>query len=214
MALETITPPEPIYRIGRRPDAWQPPDWSQASPDGTFGHRFDDPKSFYRVLYASSQPVACFVETLACYRSDPALLDELNAIDGDNDFSPAGQVPPDWTESRVLGSAIARGDAYAEVTGAEWITFLRRKLLAECLRLGIGDFDARVVKAPQRRITQLASRMVFESGYKGICYRSRYGDQFENWALFEPFLLKDAQSSAIAKDHPALSEAARILGLR
>jgi len=42
MALETKTPPQPIYRIGRRPDAWRPPDWSRASPDGTFGNRFDD----------------------------------------------------------------------------------------------------------------------------------------------------------------------------
>jgi hypothetical protein len=40
MAVETKTPPQPIYRIGRRPDAWRPPDWSRASADGTFGNRF------------------------------------------------------------------------------------------------------------------------------------------------------------------------------
>jgi hypothetical protein len=45
MAVETKTPPQPIYRIGRRPDAWRPPDWSRASADGTFGNRFDDPES-------------------------------------------------------------------------------------------------------------------------------------------------------------------------
>lgn len=213
MALETRIPPRPIYRIGRLPDAWQPPDWSQASPDGTFGNRFDDPKSFYRVLYASSKPVACFIETLAWYRPDLPLLKELNAIDGENDFSPIGQVPPEWNERRLLGSAVAFGDAYAEIAGAEWITLLRRELLADCLRLGIKDIDASVLKGSQRPITQLASRTVFEHEYKGICYRSRYGDQFENWALFEPFLLKDTHSSAIAKDHPALLEAAKILGL-
>lgn len=32
-----------IYRIGRRPDPWQYPDWSRANPDGTFGNRFDYP---------------------------------------------------------------------------------------------------------------------------------------------------------------------------
>ena len=56
MALETKTPPQPIYRVGRQPDAWRPPDWSRASADGTFGNRFDDPESYYRVLYASKAP--------------------------------------------------------------------------------------------------------------------------------------------------------------
>jgi len=88
MALETKTPPQPIYRIGRQPDAWRPPDWSRASADGTFGNRFDDPESYYRVLYASSQEVSCFIETLARYRPDLTLLAELEAIEGDNDFFP------------------------------------------------------------------------------------------------------------------------------
>ena len=68
MALETKTPPQPIYRIGRRPDAWRPPDWSRASADGTFGNRFDDPESYYRVLYASSHEVSCSIETPALTR--------------------------------------------------------------------------------------------------------------------------------------------------
>ena len=54
--LEGKTPPETIYRIGRKPDPWQPPDWSRANPDGTFGNRFDDPEGYYRVLYAASRP--------------------------------------------------------------------------------------------------------------------------------------------------------------
>jgi hypothetical protein len=46
VALETTTPPQLIHRIGRQPDAWQAPDWSRASSDGTFGNRFDDPESY------------------------------------------------------------------------------------------------------------------------------------------------------------------------
>ena len=30
-----------IYRLGRKPDPWAPPDWASAGPDGTFGNRFD-----------------------------------------------------------------------------------------------------------------------------------------------------------------------------
>ena len=55
--------PDTIYRIARRPDPWQPPDWSRANPDGTFGNRFDDPEGYYRVIYASSQKLSCFLET-------------------------------------------------------------------------------------------------------------------------------------------------------
>ena len=68
--------PGVIYRLGRRPDPWAPPDWASAGPDGAFGNRFDDPDATYRVLYASSQRLGCFVETLARFRIDPTLLAE------------------------------------------------------------------------------------------------------------------------------------------
>ena len=81
--------------MARHPDAWQLPDWSRAK-DGTFGNRFDDPESEYRVLYASSQQVSCFVETLARFRPDLTLLEELKEIKGDDDFLPVGEVPRNW----------------------------------------------------------------------------------------------------------------------
>jgi hypothetical protein len=216
LALETKVPPQPIYRIGRQPDAWQAPDWSRASrSDGTFGNRFDDPESYYRVLYASSQEVSCFIETLARFRPDLTLLAELKAIEGEDDFLPLGGVPPDWCANRVLGTASAEGN-YAEVCGGEWITHLRRKLASECLRLGIKDLDASVLQSGSPRyITQLASRVVYELGLlPGIYYRSKYAHDLENWALFEPFRIRDSALKPIADDHPALREAVRILGLK
>lgn len=213
MALETKVPPQPIYRVGRQPDAWQAPDWSRASPDGTFGNRFDDPESYYRVLYASSQEVSCFVETLSRFRPDLTLLAELQAIEGEDDFLPLGKVPPDWCANRMLGTASAEG-SYAEICGGEWITHLRRRLASECLRLGITDLDASVLQSGSpRRITQLASLVVHELGFSGIYYRSRYSHELENWALFEPFRIHDVASRPIAKNAPALREAVRILGL-
>ena len=218
MALETKVPPRVIYRVARRPDAWQAPDWSRASPtDGTFDNRFDDPESYYRVLYASRQEVSCFVETLARFRpelSDLALLAELHAIEGEDDFPQPGEVPPGWNEHRMFGTASADG-SYADICGGEWITHLQRQLASDCVHLGLTDFDASVLQSrPLRRITQLASRVVYELGLPGIYYRSRYGHDFENWALFEPFRIRETASWPISKDHPALLEAARILGLR
>jgi hypothetical protein len=214
MALETKSPPRPIYRIGRKPDPWLGPDWSRVSSDGTFGNRFDDPESYYRVLYASSQQVSCYIETLARFRPDLSLLAELREISGEDDFFPAGQVPLDWTTNRLIGTASVDGN-YASIYASEWITFLRRKLATECLRLGIRDLDTSVLQAgAPRQITQLASRVVYELGLPGICYPSRYGHDLENWALFEPFHIQHSVSNPIANEDPALIEALRILGLK
>jgi len=53
---------------------------------GTFGNRFDDPQDNYRVLYAATQRVSCFVETLARFRPDLSLITELQAIAGEDDY--------------------------------------------------------------------------------------------------------------------------------
>ena len=73
MALEARRPDGPLFRLGRRPDAWQPPDWFLAHSDGTFGNRFDDPDGYYRVLYpppngwrASSKPSRASAPTSRC----------------------------------------------------------------------------------------------------------------------------------------------------
>jgi hypothetical protein len=92
--FEAKQPPDVLFRIGRQPDPWQPPDWSRASPDGTFGNRFDDPQGNYRVLYAASQELSCYVETLARFRLDLALLAELKEIEGDDDFFPPFRITP------------------------------------------------------------------------------------------------------------------------
>ncbi|MCW5979637.1 MAG: RES family NAD+ phosphorylase [Bryobacteraceae bacterium] len=80
MPLPYFSPPSLIYRLGRRPDPWRPPDWAHAGPDGTFGNRFDDPQGLYRVLYASSRKLGCFLETLARFRLYPKPLVEQNSV--------------------------------------------------------------------------------------------------------------------------------------
>ncbi len=213
MAAETRTPTQPIYRVARHPDAWQLPDWSRAK-DGTFGNRFDDPESEYRVLYASSQQVSCFVETLARFRPDLTLIEELRAIEGDDDFLPIGEVPLNWCSNRVIGTASSEGN-YADICGVEWIVLLRRRLASECLRLGFPDLDAAALQTSSpRTLTMLVSRVVYDMGLPGIYFRSRYGHNLENWALFEPCRLQHMKSERVERQHPALAEAMAILGLR
>jgi RES domain len=213
--LDTKTPTAPLFRLGRKPDPWIPPDWSRAQPDGTFGNRFDDPQGNYRVLYAATQRVSCFVETLARFRPDLALIAELQAIAGEDDYVPLGAVPSDWYEPRVMGEATVTGE-YADLYGASWVSHLRQVLAADCIALGLVDLDDSVLQQGEpRRLTQLASLKVNEAGLDGIYYRSRYGHDLENWALFEPFEISSPKASLeIRPDDVDLQLACRLLGLK
>ena len=71
--FHVVSPEGPLYRIARVPDPWAWPDWAHVGIDGTFGNRWDDPHSLYRVVYASSSRLGAFVdvghsESLACLR--------------------------------------------------------------------------------------------------------------------------------------------------
>jgi hypothetical protein len=205
--------PGVIYRLGRKPDPWSVPDWASAGPDGTFGNRFDDPEGMYRVLYASSQRLGCFLETLGRFRLDAKLLAELAEIEGDDDYVPLGEVPLEWVEKRMMGVATAGGE-YADVCSSEWISRLRVVLARHLEKFGLDDLDASVLQmtAP-RNLTQLVSRVAFSEGLAGIYYRSKYGHDVENWALFEPFQITVEDSESIGPEDPDVQRALRLHGL-
>ena len=211
--LEVRMAREPLYRIGRWPDPWQPPDWAHAHSDGTFGNRFDDPQAYYRVIYTSSQRLGCFLETLARFRPDLTLLADLAEIEGEDDFTPLATVPASWLIARLIGAANAEGE-YADVYAPGWVALLRRELASTAVALGLSEIDAATLQAGRpRQLTQEASLVVFRRGLDGIFYRSRYGHSIENWAIFEPFPLRNTSAAGIAADDPDLLSALRIHGL-
>ena len=184
-----------------------------AGPDGTFGSRFDDPETTYRVLYASSHPLGCYVETLARFRPDLSLLAELSEIEGEDDFPRLGKVPPEWAENRVIGSAYSYG-SYADVYSSDWIGILREGLAVFCIALGIPELDAAALQQPTSRpLTQRVSRVVFDGGFDGIHYRSRFGHDIRNWAMFEPFKIDPQQTAPIDPADSDLQAALAIHGL-
>jgi RES domain len=179
--------------------------------DRTFGNRFDDPDGEYRVLYAASNRLTCFVECLACFRPDLTLLAALKDISG-----PAESAlfnAQDWSRSRAIGSALVEG-AFANIYASEWLAMLRRKLASKASALGVTEFDLSALQAPRpRRLTQLASRVVHSRGLNGVFYCSRFGSELENWALFEPWTLRDAERSPLKADDTELVEATSRLGI-
>jgi RES domain len=211
--LELRVAEAPVHRIGRWPDPWQPPDWAHAHSDGTFGNRFDDPQAYYRVIYTSSQRLGCFLETLARFRPDLSLLADLGAIEGADDFTPLATVPASWLAGRLIGAAQTQGE-YADIYAPGWIALLRRELASTAVALGLSEIDASTLQAGRpRQLTQEASLVVFRQGLDGICYRSRYGHSIDNWAIFEPFPLRNTSAAAIAADDPDLHSALRLHGL-
>jgi hypothetical protein len=215
-----------FYRVARRPDAWAWPPWSYAGEDGTFGNRFDDPDGEYRVLYASSQRLGALIETLARYRTDPAIVsvyEEIATEPEDADRHPTippGVVPRDWCSSRMIGSARHDGP-FADIGRSSSLTHLRAALASQLVHYGLDDLDAGELRrrAP-RAFTQDISRYVFERGVTeegerlvGIRYLSRLGDEIENWAIFEGTEPHGQLSEEIAPDDPDLLAALRALDL-
>jgi len=219
----TVQPDGPLYRLAREPDPWAWPDWAYAGLDGTFGNRWDDPLGSYRVLYACTRRLGAFIETLARFRPDLSVVAGLDAIEGDEDAPPAGIVPLRWLQRRRIGEATFAG-SFVDIGDANSLAILRTHLAARAIHYGLSEIDAATIRldAP-RRFTQEASRLIYEwhedhVDCTGICYRSRLGDQFVNWAIFEPppdaeIELQDADLHEIEPDDPDLLEALHLLGL-
>jgi len=186
-----VQPDGPLYRLARTPDPWAWPDWAYAGLDGTFGNRWDDPLGSYRVLYACTLRLGAFIETLARFRPDLSVVAGLQDIEGDEDAQPPGVVPFRWLQGRRIGEATIPG-SFVDIGDADSLATLRTHLAARAIHYGLSEIDAATIRlhAP-RRFTQEVSRLVYEwheeqGDCAGICYRSRLGDQFINWAIFEP----------------------------
>ena len=214
--------PADVFRLGRRPDPWAWPDWAYAEADGTFGNRYDDPQGIYRVLYASSQRFATFVECLAYYRPDIEVIAEMREIvceAGDDEPPATGTVPAEWVNQRCVGRGALVGE-YADVGHHESLAELRTALAARVVHHGLHDLDAATLRltAP-RAFTQEVSRYVFdqtEAGqrrWNGVSYLSKHGDDLTNWAVFETSTPDLLDVTEFGRDDDDLESALALHGL-
>jgi hypothetical protein len=217
--FDSEQPPDVIFRIGRR-SPWDWPDWANVGDDRTFGNRWDDPEGLYRVLYASSVRLGCYLETLARLRPDPAVIAGLQAIEGPEPMDPVGVVPRSWLPERSIGAASVSGE-FATVGHARSLAWLRTRFAAEVVEAGLADLDAAAVRlSVPRRLTQRMSRAIYECShesvrqYSGIAYLSRFGDEIPNWAVFEPNKIDVRDAWPIDSEDPDFIAAMEILGLR
>jgi hypothetical protein len=165
---------------------------------------------------------------LARFRPDPHVLKELQDITGDEDrFLLPGQLDISWLEHRRLGEATVMG-RFADIGHSESLARLRIDLAARIVHFGIHDLDAATIRlSVPRRLTQGISRYVYEQtspsgkrSFDGLSYLSRLGEEFRNWALFEPVTdaeeaveLLDPISLPIGVEDPDLRRALDIHGI-
>lgn len=209
-----------VFRVGRG-EPWQWPDWAHAGPGGLFDGRYDDPLGIYRVMYASSERLGAFLEALGSLRPDPSVLAGLKEIVGEpEDVEPvAGELDRGWLGVRHIGEGLLAG-RFADIGHHESLAEVRTALSSRAVHYGLADVDAAAIRLTvPRGFTQELSRYVYdltEAGrraWDGIAYRSRFGDNLHNWAMFEPTRPTSGSGEAIAPDDPDLLGALRIHGL-
>ena len=101
-------------------------------------------------------------------------------------------VSREWIAVRCIGTGVLHGD-YVDVGHHETIAELRTALAPHAVHHGVHDIDAAALRlSAPRAFTQEISRYVFGQStgggreWNGLAYRSRHGDDLQNWATFEP----------------------------
>jgi hypothetical protein len=122
--LAQTSPRGPLFRLAHRPNPWDWPPWQYCRK----ANRWDDPTDTYRVLYASTERRATFVETLARFRPDPAVVAGLAEISGDDEGAlPPGHLPISWVTVRMVGTATVAG-RFADIGHSQSLAYLQRAM--------------------------------------------------------------------------------------
>ena len=194
------TPTEPLFRLGRTPQALA---WPPAHLVGA--GRFDDPRTppTFRVLYAGERR-ACFFEKLAPYRPDrPGTVDRPITASwiGSRRIAAFSVVDPDrrlrWLDLR------------SPVTFADF----RHRFQAELEAAGHLDFDLIAAATDRRLLTQAIARWCHLNGYSGIRYATRHTPDLSCWAIFDGVRIDELNDRPVSPDDPDLIAVAEAWGI-
>lgn len=178
----------------------------------------------YRVLYACTQLEGAYVEVLSRFRPDPAVLAGLAEITDVGEGYQIGVVPATWLQTRVIGEATLTG-IYADVGDVRSLAYLRSVMAARLIHHNLLDVDAAAIRlSAPRRFTLEVSNHIYKLSapdgtprFAGIEYESRFGDNYQNWAIFErpgQQPLTATVTRPVAHDDPSLNAALAALGLK
>lgn len=167
--------------------------------------RFDDPDGIYRVRYFATTRRGSMLEVLDHFRRNDAAeasFAQVVGIEGVDilEDEPAGAVPDRWLyEQRFALGIIPPAARFVDVTNSDVLAELdRRPHVRDALQTSLAieslGSNARLDEATirlngpiGRRITQAVSQEIHQdsASYVGICYRTRFDDQEQCWAVFD-----------------------------
>ncbi len=203
----TAVIPALVYRVGRRRGLMH---FSAITPEDaelpTAGNRYDVAGG--AVLYAATEAVACYAETLSRFRPTPRMV-ALFEDGSEPGFMNLGTVPRDWR--------LQRGKATISV--ADPLPFLDVEV--EILALGYEtNLTISEICNGDRRLSRAIARYAYTASdddgellYSGIRYISKVHAGWECWAIFEGTQCDLEISEAIEMTDPDLQHVANMWGL-
>jgi hypothetical protein len=213
--------------------AWTP--WRYATDSGLFNGRWDDQLGQFRTLYTSNSLLGCFLELLAKLQPASALEEQLAEFEDDDGSigrhheGGSGEVGYSWLNGRAYGEADQTG-RYCFITHSNSLAALKTGYRFDQHDIALIDVDTALLKdAHDRVLTRSIAHWVYDLRdndrtklVDGIEFRSRHGDEFRMWAVFERS--EDEQRSRhiepasdparVTPETPELLDAFRSLGLR
>src|SRR5690348_341490 len=124
-------------------------------------------------------------------------------------------VPEHWLSTRRIGHlALAVDGRWLDLRELETRVAVRRELASVLLARQLADFDLGDALARQRPLTQRIARWAYDAGYRGVAYTSRFGCNFDCWAIFVPTRVTAQSVDSISFDDSDLVEVVRLFDLR
>lgn len=185
------------------------------------GNRFDTLDG--GVLYASTEPLTCYWETLARFRPTAAVRAAVK--DEDPGFMVCGGVPADWRARRVKVCLTLEDPLpFLDVEHPATHEYLTTQIASQLAALGVPLLDVAAVRGPDRLVTRTIATWAFRAGlhddsggnrfhYAGIRYLSRFGP-YECWAVFQGTPVRELSRDTISLSDTDLRAAADKFELR
>ncbi len=216
---QTCSPPRTLYRVGRASDPLRASTIKPEDAALSAGNRFDVPGG--GVLYLASSPDACYGETLARYRTSPA-MSRLLKDDDEPGFMQPRTVPQDWRlQRRFVDVAVDPGARFIDIDRAESMEWLRTQIQPFLTAIGKEDLDLADLKSKDRQVTRVIAAAVWNASndegellFDGIRYQSRVDAKWSCWAVFDGTDVSISRQKAIELTDPDLQRIARLWDLR
>lgn len=182
------------------------------------GNRFDIAGA--GVLYAATEPVGAYAETLASFRPSSSLLAKLATFPAEAGRLAPGVVEQAWRLNRRLRSLRVREALpFIDIDDPRTHTYLTHAAATQLNEMNVGNLDVAQVRGPSRLLTRAIATWIYsqtdEHGqplYSGIRYESRFGD-YECWAIFDGTRVEAVDESTIERFSPELRQIESAFGL-